>query len=100
VNDLIRIGIDTSKSVFVLHGVNAAEQPVLRRKLRRRQLKECLAKLPPLRIGIEACGAAHYWGRELTALGHEVCLLAPQHVKPYVRRTRTMRPMPRQSARR
>jgi transposase len=88
VNDLIRIGIDTSKSVFVLHGVNSGEQPVLRRTLRRRQLKEYLAKLPPTRIGIEACGAAHHWGRELTALGHEVCLLAPQHVKPYVRRNK------------
>jgi len=88
VNDLIRIGIDTSKSVFVLHGVNAAEQPILRKRLRRRQVVDYLGKLPPMRIGIEACGAAHYWGRELTALGHKVCLLAPQHVKPYVRRNK------------
>src|SRR6266436_6927322 len=87
-NDLIRIGIDTSKSVFVLHGVNAAEQPILRKRLRRRQVVDYLGKLPPMRIGIEACGAAHYWGRELTALGHKVCLLAPQHVKPYVRRNK------------
>src|SRR5690348_14755191 len=84
-NDLIRIGIDTSKSVFVLHGVNAAEQPVLRRKLRRRQMGEFLAKLPPVQIGIEACGAAHYWARELAA-GHDVRLLPPQYVKPYVQR--------------
>jgi transposase len=88
VNDLIRIGMDTSKSVFVLHGVNAAEQPILRKRLRRRQVVDYLGKLPPMRIGIEACGAAHYWGRELTALGHEVCLLVPQHVKPYVRRNK------------
>ncbi len=87
-NDLIRIGMDTSKSVFVLHGVNAAEQPILCKKLRRRQVLEYLGKLPPMRIGIEACGAAHNWGRALTALGHEVCLLAPQHVKPYVRRNK------------
>ena len=80
-NDLIRIGMDTSKSVFVLHGVNAAEQPILCKKLRRRQVMEYLGKLPPMRIGIEACGAAHNWGRALTALGHEVCLLAPQHVR-------------------
>src|SRR5262252_7740743 len=85
-NDLIRIGLDTSKSVFVLHGVNAAEQPVLCRKLRRRQMPEFFAKLPPVQIGIEACGAAHYWARELTALGHEVRLLPPQYVKPYVQR--------------
>jgi transposase len=88
VNDLIRIGMDTSKSVFVLHGVDAAEQPVLRKKLRRRQVVEFFATLSPTRVGIEACGAAHYWGRELTALGHEVCLLAPQDVKPYVRRNK------------
>jgi transposase len=85
-NDLIRIGIDTSKSVFVLHGVDAAERPVLCRKLRRRQMVEFFAKLPPMQIGIEACGAAHYWARELTALGHEVRLLPPQYVKPYVQR--------------
>jgi len=85
-NDLIRIGIDTSKSVFVLHGVDAAEQAVLRRKLRRRQMHEFFAKLPPVQIGIEACGAAHYWARELMALGHEVRLLPPQYVKPYVQR--------------
>src|ERR1700757_5513745 len=87
-NDLIRIGVDTSKSVFVLHGVNAAEQPVLRRKLRRRQMLEFFAKLAPVQIGIEACGAAHYWARELIALGHEVRLMPPQYVKPYVKRSK------------
>lgn len=87
-NDLIRIGIDTSKSVFVLHGVDRSEQPVLRKKLRRRQVVEFFAALPPTRIGMEACGAAHHWGRELTALGHDVCLLPPQDVKPYVRRNK------------
>ncbi|MFL5083966.1 MAG: IS110 family transposase, partial [Xanthobacteraceae bacterium] len=87
-NDLSRIGIDISKSVFQLHGVDAAEQPVLRRKLRRRQVLELFAKLPPTRIGMEACGGAHYWGRELTALGHKVVLLPPQRVKPYVPRNK------------
>jgi transposase len=87
-NDLIRIGIDTSKSVFVLHGVDAAEQPILRKRLRRRQVAEALGKLPPTRVGIEACGAAHYWARELTSLGHEVFLLPPQYVKPYVKRNK------------
>ena len=85
-NDVTRIGIDTSKSVFVLHGVNAAEQPVLRKKLRRRQMAAFFAALQPVQIGIEACGAAHYWARELMGLGHEVRLLPPQYVKPYVQR--------------
>jgi transposase len=84
--NLIRVGIDTSKSVFQLHGVDAAERPVLRTKLRRRQLLPFFAKLGRTRIGIEACGAAHHWARELMALGHEVVLLPPQYVKPYVKR--------------
>src|SRR5262245_4367499 len=85
---VIRIGIDTSKSVFVLQGVDAAEQPVLREKLRRKQMLEFFATLPPTRIGLEACGGAHYWARELQALGHEVVLLPPQYVKPYVKRNK------------
>ena len=87
-NKIIRIGIDTSKSVFVLHGVDAAEQPVLRRKLRRSQVLEFFRKLEPTKIGMEACGGAHYWARELRALGHEVVLLPPQYVKPYVKRNK------------
>ena len=85
---IIRIGMDTSKSVFVLHGVDAAEQPVLRKKLRRRQVLEFFAKLEPTKVGLEACGGAHYWARELRALGHEVVLLPPQYVKPYVKRNK------------
>ena len=85
---IIRIGIDTSKSVFVLHGVDAAEKPALRKKLRRRQVLEFFAKLEPTKIGLEACGAAHYWARELQALGHEAVLLPPQYVKPYVKRNK------------
>ncbi len=83
---IIRIGMDTSKSVFQLHGVDAAEQPVLRKKLRRREVLTFFGQLEPIRIGLEACGAAHYWARELGALGHEVILLPPQYVKPYVKR--------------
>ena len=66
-DQIIRIGMDTSKSIFVLHGVDAAEQPVLRKKLPRRQVLEFFAKLAPTVIGMEACGAAHYWARELQA---------------------------------
>jgi transposase len=86
VGQLIRIGLDTSKSVFQLHGVDEAEQPVLRRKLRRRDMVTFFSKLSPTRIGMEACGASHYWARELRALGHEVALIPPQYVKPYVDR--------------
>jgi transposase len=86
VNEIIRVGVDTSKSVFQLHGVDAAERAVLRKKLRRRDLLGFMANLPPTRIGLEACGGAHHWGRELTALGHEVVLLPPQYAKQYVMR--------------
>jgi transposase len=86
VGKIIRIGMDTSKSVFVLHGVDSAEQPVLRRQLRRQHVVAFFGKLEPTRVGIEACGAAHHWARELGALGHEVVLLPPQYVKPYVKR--------------
>jgi hypothetical protein len=81
VNQIIRIGMDRSKHFFQRHGVNAAEQPVLRRKLRRKKMLAFFAKLPPTVIGMEACGASHYWARELQKLGHEVKLIAPQHVK-------------------
>jgi transposase len=88
VNQIIRIGMDTSKHIFQLHGVDAAERPVLRRKLRRNQVLAFFAKLPPTVIGMEACGAAHHWARELRKLGHEVKLMAPQHVKAYVKRNK------------
>lgn len=83
---IIRIGMDTSKHVFQLHGVDAGEQVVLRRRLRRRQVLEFFAQQAPLEIGIEACAGSHHWARELEALGHRVKLMAPQHVKPYVKR--------------
>jgi transposase len=88
VEQIIRIGMDTSKHIFQLHGVDVAEQPGLHKRLGRRQMAEFFAKLPPTVIGMEACGASHYWARELGKLGHEVRLIAPQHVKPYVRRNK------------
>ena len=72
---LIRIGMDTSKTVFQLHGVNAAEQVVLRRKLRRKDMTAFFEKLPPTVVAIEACGASHHWARLLTSFGHEVKLM-------------------------
>ena len=83
---IIRIGLDTAKHVFQLHGVDEQEQPVLRRRLGRREVERFFAKLAPTRIGLEACGAAHHWARVLRRLGHEVVLLPPQYVKPYLKR--------------
>ena len=83
---IIRIGLDTSKSVFQVHGVDEHERPVLRRQLRRGQIEKFFAKLPPTRIGLEACGASHHWARVLRDLGHEVVLIPPQYIKPYVKR--------------
>ncbi|RRH67255.1 IS110 family RNA-guided transposase [Falsigemmobacter faecalis] len=85
-DQIIRIGMDTSKHVFQLHGVNAAEQPVLRKKMRRKEMVDFFAKCPPTVVAIEACGASHHWARLLRGLGHEVKLIAPQLVKPYVKR--------------
>jgi transposase len=68
--------------------VDAAEQPVLRKKLRRNEVVRFFTKLAPTVIGMEACGAAHYWARVLSKLGHAVKLIAPQHVKPYVKRNK------------
>ncbi len=85
-NEIIRIGVDTSKSVFQVHGVGAAERPVLCKKLRRSEVERFFATLAPTVIGLEACGAAHHWARVLQGLGHEVRLLPPQYVKPYVKR--------------
>jgi transposase len=85
-NQYKRIGIDTSKAVFTLHGIDEQDRPVLRINLRRAQLIRFFAKLPSTEIAMEACGGAHYWARELIALGHVVRLIPPQYVKPYVKR--------------
>ena len=83
---IIRVGLDTSKHVFQVHGVDDNEQSVLSRRLGRTQMAPFFAKLPPTRIGLEACGAAHHWARRLRELGHMVVLLPPQYIKPYVKR--------------
>lgn len=87
-NQIIRIGMDTSKYIFQLHGVDASEQVALRKRLGRNAMLAFLAKLPPTVIVIEACGAAHYLARELGKLGHTAKLIAPQLVKPYVTRNK------------
>ena len=85
-NEITRIGVDTSKRFFQLHGVDAREQPVLKRQLTRGQILAFFARLPPTLVAMEACGAGHYWARELARLGHDVRLIAPQLAKPYVAR--------------
>ncbi|NOG74014.1 transposase [Roseicella sp. DB1501] len=83
------IGLDLAKSVFQVHGVNAAGGVVVRRKLRRSALLDFFAALSPTLVGMEACGRAHHWARELTRLGHTVRLMPPAYVKPYVKRGKT-----------
>lgn len=83
---IIRIGLDTAKHVFQVHGVDENEQPVMRRRLGRSEVEKFFTTLAPTRIGLEACGAAHHWARVLQGLGHTVVLLPPQYIKPYVKR--------------
>lgn len=85
---VIRIGLDTSKHVFVVHGVDGEGHGVLRRELTRGQVERFFAKLEPTLVGLEACGASHHWGRVLQRLGHTVRLIPPQYVKPYVKRNK------------
>jgi transposase len=79
------VGIDLAKNVFQVHGVDECGQVVLRKQLRREQMAEFFAKLPPCLIGMEACGSAHHWARVLQAQGHSVRVIASQFVKPYVK---------------
>jgi transposase len=90
-NEITRVAIDTSKSVFTLHGVDEEERVVLRRNLRRQDLVGFFAKLAPIDIALEACGGSHHWGRTLQALGHRVRLIPPQYVKPFVKRAKNDR---------
>src|SRR5262245_59554152 len=78
-------GLDIAKNVFQVHGVNAAGEVVVRRRLRRVDVLRWFADIDPAIVGIEACQTAHYWARELSALGHDVRLMPPQFVKPYVK---------------
>src|ERR1700741_87631 len=80
------IGLDIAKSVFQVHGIDAAGQVVIRRQLKRRYVLAFFEKLPACLVGIEACASSHHWSRELKALGHTVKLMPPAYVKPYVKR--------------
>jgi transposase len=89
--NLKRVGLDTSKAVFTLHGVNHDEKAVLRRNLRRAEMEAFFAKLPPTLVALEACGSSHHWGRWLVSLGYTVRLIPPQYVKPFIRRSKNDR---------
>jgi transposase len=82
------IGFDLAKNVFQVHGISADEQVVVRKQLRRGQVIKFFAGLSPCLVGMEACGSAHYWARELTRLGHEVRLMPAKDVKAYVKRNK------------
>lgn len=84
--EITTVGLDLAKRVFQVHGVNTAGGVVVRKALRRAQMLPFFAKLPPCLVGIEACGTSHHWARELIRLGHEVRLMPPAYVKPYVKR--------------
>ncbi len=86
---VITVGLDLAKNVFQVHGIDDTGKVIVRRTLRRRQMMPFFAKLEPCLIGIEACGTSHFWSRELQALGHEVKLMPPIYVKPYVKRGKT-----------
>ena len=83
--ETITIGLDLAKTVFQVHGVDAAGKVVVRRQLRRSELLGFFGELPACLVGMEACGSAHHWARQIAALGHSVRLLAPARVKPYVK---------------
>ena len=82
----VTIGLDLGKSVFQVHGVDAGGAVVVQRRLTRGKLLGFFAKQPPCLVGMEACAAAHHWGRELSKLGHRVRLMPPSYVKPYLKR--------------
>jgi transposase len=89
VKKFIRIGVDLAKNVFQLHALVDEGGLTLQRRLSRAKFRDFFSRLEPCRVGMEACGSAHYWARELMAMGHEVALIPPAYVKPYVKRGKT-----------
>lgn len=83
--EITTVAVDLAKSVFQIHAANADGKPVLRKKLRRSQVVRFFSGLPPCLVGMEACAGAHHWARQLQALGHEVRLIPPHYVKPFVK---------------
>jgi transposase len=85
-DEVSTIGLDIAKSVFQVHGVDAAGAVVIRKRVSRAKVLEYFGELPPCLVGIEACPSAHHWGRELQGLGHTVRLIPPSYVKAYLKR--------------
>jgi len=88
VKKISRIGIDISRTVFQLHAATASGEVVWRKRISRSEVLDVMRQVPVCEVGIEACSGAHYWGRELEALGHAVKLIPPQYVKPFVKRNK------------
>lgn len=87
--DITTIGFDIAKGVIQVHGVDASGAVVLRRRMARSAVMAFFSRVKPCLIGMEACGGAHHWARELAALGHDVRMISPAYVKPYVKRSKT-----------
>lgn len=87
-NEISTIGLDLAKNVFQVHGVDASGAVALRRQLRRSAVEKFFAQLPPCTVGMEACGSAHHWARVIGRYGHQVRLMPPAYVKPYVKRNK------------
>ncbi len=85
-SDIITVGLDLANTVFQLHGADIVGQAVLRKKVRRAQVLAFFSQLPRCAVAMEACGGAHFWGREISKPGHEVRLIPPVYVKPFVKR--------------
>lgn len=83
------IGLDLAKNVFQIHGIDERGRKLRGAKLKRAEVLPYFANLPAVLVGMEACGGAHDWARRIAALGHQVKLMAPQHVKPYVQGNKT-----------
>lgn len=88
-SEVITIGIDLAKNVFQVHGVDGAGDVVIRRQLRRARVMSFFEQQPRCLVGMEACATAHHWAREIGALGHEVRLMPPRYVKPYMKRNKS-----------
>jgi transposase len=89
VKQITTMGLDLAKQIFQIHGADAEGNVIINRKLRRAEVLRFFEKTPPCLVGIEACGSAHYWAREIAALGHDVRMMPPTYVKPFVKRGKT-----------
>jgi transposase len=87
--EITTIGLDLAKNVYQVHAINGAGHVVVRKAMRRAQVLRFFERLDPCLVGIEACGTSHHWAREISKLGHEVRLMPPAYVKPYVKRGKT-----------